>query len=78
MGDLNRPDVSVLPIGDLYTMGPREAAYVMRLLRSPFVVPCHYGTFPALTGTPETFRAELAKLGVQVEVVAPKPGESVR
>jgi len=51
---------------------------VMRLLRSPYVVPCHYGTFPALTGTPETFRNELAKLGVQTEVVAPKPGESVR
>ena len=78
VGDLYRPEVSVLPIGDLYTMGPREAAYVMRLLRSPFVVPCHYGTFPALTGTPETFRAELGKLGVQATVVAPKPGESVR
>jgi L-ascorbate metabolism protein UlaG (beta-lactamase superfamily) len=78
VGDLYRPDVSVLPIGDFYTMGPREAAYVMRLLRSPFVVPCHYGTFPALTGTPEAFRAELARQGVQTEVVAPKPGESVR
>ena len=78
VGDLYRPDVSVLPIGDFYTMGPREAAYVMRLLRSPFVVPCHYGTFPALTGTPDAFRAELSKLGVQATVVAPKPGDSVR
>jgi L-ascorbate metabolism protein UlaG (beta-lactamase superfamily) len=78
VGDLYRPDVSVLPIGDFYTMGPREAAYVMKLLRSPYVVPCHYGTFPALTGTPEAFRAELARQGVQTEVVAPKPGESVR
>ena len=78
IGDLYRPDVSVLPIGDLYTMGPREAAYAAKLLRSPFIVPCHYGTFPALTGTPEALRAELAKLNVQTEVVAPKPGESVR
>ncbi len=78
VGDLYRPDVSVLPIGDLYTMGPREAAYVARLLRSRWVVPCHYGTFPALTGTPEAFRAELEKLGVETQVVAPKPGESVR
>lgn len=78
VGDLYRPEVAVLPIGDFYTMGPREAAYAMRLLRSPYVVPCHYGTFPALTGTPEALRAELAKLGVQAEVVAPKPGESVR
>jgi L-ascorbate metabolism protein UlaG (beta-lactamase superfamily) len=78
IGDLYRPDVSVLPIGDLYTMGPREAAYAARLLRSPYVVPSHYGTFPALTGTPETLRAELAKMGVQTQVIAPKPGESVR
>ena len=78
IGDLYRPDISVLPIGDLYTMGPREAAYAARLLRSPYIVPCHYGTFPALTGTPEALRAELAKAGVQAEVIAPKPGESVR
>jgi L-ascorbate metabolism protein UlaG (beta-lactamase superfamily) len=78
IGDLYRPDVSVLPIGDLYTMGPREAAYAARLLRSHWIVPCHYGTFPALTGTPEALRVELAKAGVQAEVVAPKPGESVR
>ena len=78
IGDLYRPDVSGLPIGDLYTMGPREAAYAARLLRSPYIVPCHYGTFPALTGTPEALRAELAKAGVQAQVVAPKPGESVR
>ena len=78
VGDLYKPDVSVLPIGDLYTMGPREAAYAARLLRSPFIVPCHYGTFPALTGTPEALRVELAKLGVDAQVVAPKPGESIR
>lgn len=78
VGDLYRPDVSVLPIGDLYTMGPREAAYAARLLRSRWIVPSHYATFPALTGTPEALRAELAKAGVHAEVVAPRPGESVR
>ncbi len=78
VGDLYRPDVSVLPIGDHFTMGPREAAYVARLLRSRWIVPCHYGTFPLLTGTPEALRAELEKLGVEAQVVAPKPGESVR
>ena len=78
IGDLYRPDVSVLPIGDRYTMGPREAAYVMKLLRSRWVVPCHYGTFPALTGTPDALRAELERQGVEAEVVAPRPGETVR
>lgn len=78
IGELYRPEVSVIPIGDLYTMGPREAAWAMKHLRSRWVVPCHYATFPALTGTPEAFRAELEKLGVETEVVAPKPGETVR
>ena len=78
IGELYRPEVSVLPIGDLYTMGPREAAYALKMLRSRWVVPCHYGTFPALTGTPEALRAELERLGVQADVVAPKPGEAVR
>ena len=78
IGEMYRPEVAVLPIGDLYTMGPREAAYAMRMLKSRWVVPCHYGTFPALTGTPEAFRSELDRLGVQTEVVAPKPGQTVR
>ena len=78
IGDLYRPDVAVLPVGDLYTMGPREAAYAARLLRARWIVPCHYGTFPALTGTADALRDELAKAGVTAEVVTPKPGESVR
>ena len=41
-----------LPIGDLYTMSPREAAVACRLLQAPVVVPMHFGTFPPLTGTP--------------------------
>ena len=55
---LYRPDLSFIPIGDLYTMGPREAALACRLLKSKKVIPMHFGTFPALTGTPE----ELATL----------------
>jgi len=78
VGDLYQPEVAVLPIGDHYTMGPREAAYATRLIRPRWVVPCHYGTFPVLTGTPDALRNELEKLGVTVEVVVPKPGETLR
>ncbi len=55
---LYRPDLAFLPIGDLYTMGPREAALACRLLKAKKVIPMHFGTFPALTGTPD----ELARL----------------
>lgn len=74
IGDLYEPLVAMLPIGDLYTMGPREAAYAMKLLRSPYVIGMHYGTFPPLTGRPEMLEAELAGFGVKAEVVKLEPG----
>ena len=67
------PDVAVLPIGDHFTMGPREAAVALELLGVKRCVPCHYGTFPLLTGTPE----ELRGLAPDVEVLAPEPGETI-
>jgi L-ascorbate metabolism protein UlaG (beta-lactamase superfamily) len=67
------PDVAVLPIGDHFTMGPREAAVALELLGTKRCVPCHYGTFPLLTGTPD----ELRQLAPDVEVIAPEPGETV-
>lgn len=76
--ELYAPDIALLPIGDLYTMSPREAAVATRLLQPKLVIPIHHGTTPALTGTPDALRAELAKLGVQTEVVALKPGETLR
>src|SRR5215210_7890485 len=67
------PDVAVLPIGDHYTMGPREAAVALELLGVRRCVPCHYGTFPVLTGTPE----QLRELAPGVEVITSEPGEAV-
>jgi L-ascorbate metabolism protein UlaG (beta-lactamase superfamily) len=55
---LYAPDYAVLPIGDFFTMGPREAALAIELLGNPPCIPSHYGTFPVLTGTPEALRAE--------------------
>jgi L-ascorbate metabolism protein UlaG (beta-lactamase superfamily) len=72
IGRLYSPDVAVLPIGDHYTMGPKEAALALELLGVIRCVPCHYGTFPLLTGTPDALR-ELAPPGV--EVLSPEPGE---
>lgn len=60
LADLYAPTVALLPIGDRYTMGPREAAHAARLLRVPHVVPFHYGTFPSLVGTPEQLRSHLS------------------
>jgi L-ascorbate metabolism protein UlaG (beta-lactamase superfamily) len=71
---LYKPDVAVLPIGDHYTMGPDEAALAVELLGVTRVVPCHWGTFPALTGTPDALQE---KVGAGVTVEKLEPGDSV-
>jgi L-ascorbate metabolism protein UlaG (beta-lactamase superfamily) len=69
---LYKPDVAVLPIGDWFTMGPEEAALALELLGNPRCVPCHWGTFPALTGTPDA----LASL-TSAHIERIEPGDSV-
>jgi L-ascorbate metabolism protein UlaG (beta-lactamase superfamily) len=69
-------DAAMLPIGDLYTMGPREASFAARLLRPKQIIPMHWGTFPALTGTPAAL-AELIHDLPGTSVAQIKPGESV-
>ena len=76
VADLYAPELVMMPIGDLYTMSPKEAAYACRLLNPRWVIPIHYGTFPALTGKPEQLR-ELTKDLKGLEVVALKPGETL-
>lgn len=76
IGELYAPEVAMLPIGDFYTMGPREAAYAVRLLGVKHVIPMHFGTFPALAGNPEQLR-QLTKDIQGLEIHALKPGESI-
>jgi len=76
VGELYEPDLALLPIGDFYTMGPREAAKACQLLSAPRVLPMHWGTFPVLPGTPEQLRVELRRRGLETEVVELAPGES--
>ncbi len=54
--ELYKPELAMLPIGDLFTMDPKEAALACKLLKPSRVIPTHYGTFPPLTGTPAQLR----------------------
>ena len=71
--ELYAPEIAMLPIGDHFTMGPREAAYACKLLQPKIVIPMHFGTFPLLTGTP----GALEKLASGVEIVEMKPGQTL-
>jgi L-ascorbate metabolism protein UlaG (beta-lactamase superfamily) len=76
IGELYKPRIALLPMGDRFTMGPREAAYAIRLLGAKQVIPMHYATFPFLTGTVAELRKEARGIkGLTIHAL--KPGESL-
>jgi len=76
IGEIHRPELAFLPIGDLYTMDPKQAAAACRYLGVRQVIPIHWGTFPALTGKPEDLERDLGSAGTNCKVITLKPGES--
>ena len=76
IAELYQPEVACLPIGDFYTMGPREAAHAIRLLGVKHFLPMHYATFPPLTGRPAHVREHTRDIpGLEIHEL--KPGESL-
>src|ERR1700691_5646734 len=72
--ELYGPDTALIPIGDYFTMGPREAAFACKLLKAKTVIPMQFVTVPVLTGSP----SQLQKLAQEVNVVTLKPGVTMR
>jgi L-ascorbate metabolism protein UlaG (beta-lactamase superfamily) len=72
IGRIYSPDVAILPIGGYFTMDPREAGVALELLGTKRCIPCHYGTFPMLVGTPD----ELRQHAPDVDVISIEPGET--
>lgn len=76
IAELYRPELAFLPIGDLFTMDPHQGARACRYLGVRRTIPIHWGTFPALTGTPEQLDQAVEDLGINCKVVRLDPGES--
>lgn len=76
IGEIYRPELAFLPIGDLFTMDPKQATLACRYLGVRQVIPIHWGTFPALTGKPEDLEKDLGSAGTNCKVITLKPGES--
>ncbi|HDD26471.1 MAG TPA: metal-dependent hydrolase [Acidilobales archaeon] len=75
IGELYKPKIALLPIGGHFTMGPKEAAKAIELLKPKVVIPMHYGTFPVIKGTPEELKVEVKRRGLTVDIVVLQPGE---
>ncbi len=66
------PSLAFLPIGDRFTMGPKEAGISAQALGVKTAIPIHWGTFPLLTGTPSEFKEEC--ITRDVEAITLEPG----
>jgi L-ascorbate metabolism protein UlaG (beta-lactamase superfamily) len=71
IGEMNKIDVALLPIGDTFTMGIEEACKAVEFLKPKITIPMHYSTFDLITQDPKAFAPKLS--GTDVVVV--KPGE---
>ena len=68
-------DVMLACIGGYFTMDPAGAALAVDWVKPTHVIPMHFGTFPLLAGTPEQFKAALAKYKLDKKLIVMKPGE---
>lgn len=71
-----RLDLAVVPIGDLYTMGPEEAIDAVKLLNPARVAPCHYNTWPPIAQDAAAW-AEQVRSHTAAEPVVLEPGGQI-
>lgn len=69
-------DVAVLPVGDHFTMGPKDALRAVEMLRASTVIPCHYNTFPPIEQDVQQFKNDVESATAS-KVVPLTPGESI-
>jgi len=70
IGEIGKPDIAMIPVGDRFTMGPQLATYAAEWVRPKTVIPIHYKTFPLLTDDISDFKPN------NVQVKEMQPGES--
>ena len=73
IGQRDKIDYAILPIGDHYTMGIEDAAKAVEMLDASNVIPVHYNTWDVIKQNPENFKA-LVKTAT---VLIVNPGESL-
>jgi L-ascorbate metabolism protein UlaG (beta-lactamase superfamily) len=70
IGEIYRPDIAFIPVGDRFTMGPELGSMAAEMIKPRIAVPIHYGTWPLLVSDISEFKPK----GVEVQIV--QPGES--
>jgi len=73
IGERDKIDYAILPIGGHYTMDPIDAAKAVEFLGAANVIPLHYGTWDVIKQNPE----DLLKFVKGAKVLIVKPGQSI-
>ena len=76
--DYYKPDVAILPIGGVFTMGPKEAAFAVKLISPRYAIPEHFGTFPVLVQSADGFVKEAKHYAPKTKTIVIKPGEEIK
>ncbi|MNW23365.1 metal-dependent hydrolase [compost metagenome] len=63
-GELHDIDYAILPIGDFYTMGPKDALIAAKWLQAKNVIPVHHSTFPGIVQDAVAFVSQLKEQGI--------------
>lgn len=71
IGEIYKPEVAFIPVGDRFTMGPELATRAAEMIKPHIAVPIHYGTFPLLLSDPSAFKPR------GVDVLVMKPGQQL-
>lgn len=77
VGDVYRPDIALLPIGNIFTMDPGEAAIAAGWIRPKFVIPMHYNSFPSIRQDGNVFKKLVESEIKKCETLILKPHLSV-
>jgi len=75
IGEMNKIDVALLPIGDNFTMGIDDAVKATEFLQPGLVIPYHFKTFDVIEVDPQEFASKVNQKGFKSRVL--EVGESI-
>lgn len=77
VGEVYKPDIAILPIGNIFTMDPTEAAIAAKWINPRFVIPMHYNSFPSIKQDANHFRHLVKKESSNCETIILNPLEEI-
>lgn len=75
IGEMNKIDYALLPIGDNFTMGVDDALKAVEFIQAVVSIPMHYNTFPIIEASPNEFKSKVEAMGKKSIIL--KYGEEI-